>query len=687
MLPPPLTLPWNKQTDMNALRGREWLTTNGLGGFASGTVLGPPARRYHGMFVPNLSNPKGRFVAIPRIDEVIVLDDRAINLGGAEYIDTSNSADTPHAIDTPSSGEGHCYLREFRLDALMPVWVFEIGATVLEKTLVMPHGQNTVCIRYRVIAGPSPQLQLRVYAAARRLDAVLERSEEWPFTLSMTGEQMEIGMHHAPFAVKMKMYPAQCEFVGAPHIDRAVLYGIERDRGYDHSENLFSPGYFSVRFDESGETALLATTEHWEALEVKSSSLIAAERVRLEQLTDASALPQTDEFALNLVMAADQFIVVPGSRREEALLATASGDQMRSVMAGYHWFNDWGRDTMIALEGLTLCTGRHAEAGAILRTFIRYVKNGLIPNLFPEGEREALYHTVDATLWYFHALDRYLEYSRDWALLRELFPALQAIIDNHVHGTDFGIGMDARDGLIAASAEGYQLTWMDAKVGDWVVTPRRGKPVEIQALWYNALALMASWSEQLGASGNGYRELAEHARNSFNARYWCADHKYLFDVIDGPNGDDTSLRPNQIFALSLRHPILHEQYWQAVVDTVQARLLTPFGLRTLSQDNPNYQGFYQGTLIARDAAYHQGTVWPWLLGHFVDAWLRVHGDINNAQTLLRAFSTHLLEAGIGSISEIFDAESPHCPRGCIAQAWSVAEILRAWLKTQPKNTG
>jgi predicted glycogen debranching enzyme len=380
-------------------------------------------------------------------------------------------------------------------------------------------------------------------------------------------------------------------------------------------------------------------------------------------------------------MAADQFIVVPGSRREESLLARAAGEEMRSVMAGYHWFNDWGRDTMISLEGLALCTGRHREAGAILRTFAHYIRDGLLPNLFPEGGREALYHTVDATLWYFHALDRYLAYSRDPDVLRDLYPALQSVIDHHVRGTRFHIGVDPADGLIRAAAEGYQLTWMDAKVGDWVVTPRRGKPVEIQALWYNALRLMDEWSGALGQRDARYADLATQVAASFNARFWSDRLGHLCDVVDGPNGDDASLRPNQVFALSLRHPVLDHAHWRAVVEAIGSRLLTPVGLRTLSADHPDYQRLYEGTLLARDAAYHQGTVWPWLLGHFIDAWLRVHGRRDEARALLEAFPRHLLEAGVGSISEIFDADPPHRPRGCMAQAWSVAEVLRAWLAT------
>jgi predicted glycogen debranching enzyme len=339
---------------------------------------------------------------------------------------------------------------------------------------------------------------------------------------------------------------------------------------------------------------------------------------------------------------------------------------------------------MISFEGLTLVCGRFREAGAILRTFSHYVKDGLLPNLFPEGERQALYHTVDATLWYFHAISRYLDYTSDKTLISQLFPVLQSIVEHHVKGTLFNIHMDT-DGLISASAEGLQLTWMDAKMGDWVVTPRRGKPVEIQALWYNALNLMAEWAQQLGQASQEYEELAQRARKSFNDRYWNADRGCLFDVIDCPKGgNDDSIRPNQIFALSLKHPVLDQQHREPVLNVVRDRLLTRYGLRTLSSDHPDYKAHYRGDLLARDGAYHQGTVWPWLIGHFIDAYLQVHPDPAAAREFLNAFPEHLNDAGIGSISEIFDAEEPYHPGGCIAQAWSVAEVLRAWVKAGTK---
>jgi predicted glycogen debranching enzyme len=333
---------------------------------------------------------------------------------------------------------------------------------------------------------------------------------------------------------------------------------------------------------------------------------------------------------------------------------------------------------MISLEGLTLCMGRQREARAILSTFARYVKNGLIPNQFPEGRREAIYNTVDATLWCFHALDRYYETTGDRETLSTLFEVLKSVIECHVAGTDFGIGVDHEDGLVRAGAEGYALTWMDAKAGDWVVTPRRGKPVEIQALWYNALRLMEYWARELEQKDDLYAAMAERAFASFNRRFWQDQQGYLADVIDGENGVDVKLRPNQIFAVSLRFPVLEKARWKSVIDIVERKLLTPFGLRTLDPEDKDYRAFYRGDRQARDAAYHQGLVWPWLIGHFLDARRRVYGA-REAAPYLAAFERHLQDAGIGTISEIFEAEPPYMPRGCIAQAWSVAEVLRALL--------
>ncbi|MDB4966447.1 MAG: glycogen debranching protein, partial [Myxococcales bacterium] len=391
-----------------------------------------------------------------------------------------------------------------------------------------------------------------------------------------------------------------------------------------------------------------------------------------------------DGISAELVLAADQFINEPSGRTQESERAHAYGDELSTVIAGYHWFTDWGRDTMISLDGLTLSTGRHLEAGYILRTFAQYVRDGLIPNFFPDGQNEGVYHTADATLWFFHAIDRYLTVTGDRNTLELLVPLLRSIVDHHVRGTRFGIGVDPDDGLLRQGQGGYQLTWMDAKVDDWVVTPRRGKAVEINALWYNALCVAERWMREAGAHDDAAAMAghAERAQRSFNERFWCAKRGWLYDLVDGEHGDDDACRPNQIFAVSLPHPILARARWEPVVEVVRDKLLTPVGLRSLAPDNPDYKARYWGDLRTRDAAYHQGTVWSWLIGPFVDAWLRVHPDDRaGARQLLDGFSHHLYEACVGSVSEIFDAEPPFTPRGCIAQAWGVAEVLRAWRKT------
>jgi len=333
---------------------------------------------------------------------------------------------------------------------------------------------------------------------------------------------------------------------------------------------------------------------------------------------------------------------------------------------------------------LTLSTGRHVEAGWILRTFAHYIRHGLIPNLFPEGRNEGLYHTADATLWFFQALARYVEVTNDRATLKLILPRLIDVVDHHIRGTKFGISVDPKDGLLRQGQPGYQLTWMDAKVEDWVVTPRRGKAVEINALWYNALRLLEGWlrEEKNEDAARTMADQAEQARQSFNQRFWCAELGHLYDVIDGESGDDRACRPNQVLAISLIHPILDEQHWKALLEVVRERLLTPVGLRSLSRDHPEYKAKYFGDLRARDAAYHQGTVWAWLIGPFIDAWLKVYPeDRAGARRFLEGFLPHLDDGCVGSINEIYDAEPPFTPRGCIAQAWSVAEVLRCWVKT------
>ena len=659
--------------DRLSLLAKEWLVTNGIGGYASSSLLGVATRRYHGLFVPDLPG-RGRTLIIPRVDETVEAGTHSALLSGAEYADGRIEVD------------GIRFLKEIRREWQTPVWTFDIDGTVLEKRVVAPHGQNTVYLQYACLGG-SMRLHMRPYVTYRIHDARLGEGKAVSFPLTISCGRYEISLPHGAPSLKLCLRPGGGVFVADEVISEGVSYRVDRDRGSEHIQDLFSPGHFTVRLSEGQRVALVASVEPWNMLEFGCDDIVQAEQRRLEKLTSLAPALQTDEFARQLQLAADQFIVQPGARPEEQALAQASGDEARTIIAGYHWFGDWGRDTMISLEGLTLCTGRPYETKSILRTFARYVHDGLLPNLFPEGSRRALYHTADATLWYFHALDRYLSATGDRDTLMLLYPMLKDVVRHHREGTKFNIGVDPHDGLLHAGAPGYQLTWMDAKVDDWVVTPRRGKPVEIQALWYNALRLMEEWAGQLREEPEQWREMAEQAEASFNRRYWFAAGGYLFDVVDGETEDDSSLRPNQIFALSLRFPILRQERWRPVVDVVADKLLTPYGLRTLAPGHPDYKATYAGDLRARDAAYHQGTVWPWLIGHFIDARLKVYRDKAGARSLLRAFDQHLQDAGIGTISEIFDAEPPFHARGCIAQAWSVAEVLRAYLKTNDGAEG
>jgi predicted glycogen debranching enzyme len=654
------------------LLSREWLVTNGLGGYASGTLSGVAARRYHGLLVSALPAPLGRILMLCQMSEVLRLPDHSVVTLG---------------------GEGNGHLREFRLEAGMPVWRYEAFGYVLEKRVFLAHLQNTVFVRYALREGPGVlRLEMHPSLHVRPHDAPVSTPLGLPFCVQVVNGRYEINSAWAAVPpLRLRISGANPTFTVTGRKVEGVYYELEDRRGYESVGDLWTPGFFAADLATGDEAALIASTESWDVIEaLNSGEALESELERRERLLAAADPRAQEPSPAELVLATDQFVVTPG-RAEDAARAHAAGDESRSVIAGYHWFTDWGRDTMISLEGLTLTTGRHLEAGYILRSFARYVRDGLIPNYFPEGDRDGLYHTADATLWYFHALDRYLEATGDTITLDLLLPLLVDIVDHHLRGTRFGIGVDPRDGLLRQGAEGYQLTWMDAKVDDWVVTPRRGKAVEINALWYNALRLLEQWvrDRQHGAGDAAADALAGHAekaRDSFNRRFWYAEGGHLYDVVDGTvngkPGDDPACRPNQIFAFSLRHPILDRERWEPVLHTVRDQLLTPVGLRSLSPDHPDFKARYDGDLRARDAAYHQGTVWAWLIGPYIDAWLRVHpDDKKGARALLHGFLSHLGEACLGQISEVFDAEEPWTPRGCVAQAWSVAEVLRGWVKT------
>jgi predicted glycogen debranching enzyme len=652
---------------------REWLVTNGLGGYASGTVAGVVTRRYHGLLVASLPAPLGRMVMLNHLLERVRLPDRRVLwLGDEDEVSGSNAVDRTE------------HLAEFRLEDGLPVWTYRIDRFVIEKRVLMPHMQNTVHVTYRLLEGDEAvRLSLRPSLHFRPYESAVNAASGQAFTVSAVQHRYEVSVTEDLPVLRLMLHGER----GALTLDAKgsdVSYRMEKIRGYESVGTLWSPGYFRADLTASATVTLVASTESWDVVEALSPEGAArAEAGRRRSLVDRATPANEDRLAAQLVLAADQFIIEPAGRADEAARARAAGEEIRTVIAGYHWFTDWGRDTMISLEGLTLSTCRYREAAYILRTFGHYVRDGLIPNMFPDGAREGLYHTADATLWFFHAVQQYVRVTGDTETLRVLLPTFIDIVRHHLTGTRFGIGVDPADGLLRQGEAGYQLTWMDAKVDDWVVTPRRGKAVEINALWYNALCLLQHWIEDLGEATD--LDLARHAaraRRAFNARFWFEPGHHLFDVVDGEGGDDAACRPNQVFAISLDHPVLDPARWEPVMQVVRAQLLTPVGLRSLAPGHPDYKPKYYGDLRSRDAAYHQGTVWAWLIGPFVDAWLKVYPDDRaGARRLLEGFDAHLGDACVGSISEVFDAEAPYVPRGCVAQAWSVAEVLRCLLKT------
>jgi predicted glycogen debranching enzyme len=650
---------------------REWLVTNGLGGYASGTVAGVVTRRYHGLLVAALPAPLGRIVMLSHLLERIRLPSRGVTWLGDE--------------DEVAGPNASRHLVEFRLELGQPVWLYDVGGALIEKRVLMPYGQNTVHVTYRLRAGDGPiRLSLRPSVQFRPYESPVSESPVQDYTMTAVRGRYELASGGGLPALRLSLRGKHAALTLDERGVSAVPYEVEGSRGYPASGSLWSPGYCRADLRPDAPVTLIASTEPWEIIEALSPDDAAEAEVdrRRRLITIAGDAAGTD-LAAELVLAADQFIITPAGRVEEAARARAAGDDVRTVIAGYHWFTDWGRDTMISLEGLTLCTRRYREGACILRTFAQYVRDGLIPNMFPDGSRDGLYHTADATLWFFHAVERFVRHTGDVNTLTALLPTFVEIVEHHVHGTRFGIGVDPEDGLLRQGAAGYQLTWMDAKVDDWVVTPRRGKAVEINALWYNALCLLDRWVGTHGTRvDRDLRSLARRARESFNRRFWYDEGGYLYDVVDGEQGDDPACRPNQLFAISLDYPVLDEARWQPVLSVVRERLLTPVGLRSLAPGHPDYKPTYYGDLRSRDAAYHQGTVWAWLIGPLVDAWLKVHpGDRDGVRRMLTGFDSHLNDACVGSISEIFDAEAPFVARGCVAQAWSVAEVLRSLAST------
>ncbi|MBC8449627.1 MAG: amylo-alpha-1,6-glucosidase [Chloroflexi bacterium] len=663
---------------------REWLVTNGIGGYASGTVAGLLTRRYHGLLIAALKPPLGRTLLLTKLDETATYDGHAYPLFANRW-----------AVPIPSLCHergrewdgvepiGFHHLQRFHLEGTTPVWTFACADALLEKRVWMQPGANTTYIRYDLRRAAAP-LALSVKAVVNHRD---HHGNTYAGDWQMHVEPLARGLQVTAFDKAAPFYllcpelrPEPTEGLAKGLSDRAeampqhewyreYFLSIERCRGLDALDDNLYAGHFRAVLHPGESLTLVASTEATPNLD--SASAYAERQEHEQRMVTQSGLTDAPPCVQHLVLAADQFIV----RRP---LPDEPGG--RSVIAGYHWFGDWGRDTMISLTGLTLVTGRHDVAARILRTFAHFVDQGMLPNRFPDGDESPEYNTVDATLWYFEAIRAYHAATNDDALVRGLFPVLQEIIEWHQRGTRYNIRMDPADALLYAGEQGVQLTWMDAKVGDWVVTPRIGKPVEINALWYNALRIMADFARLLGEPADGYEALAERACSGF-ARFWNEAAGCCYDLLDGPEGNDPALRPNQLFAVSLPHSPLTSRQQRGVVDACARHLLTSHGLRSLAPHDPAYIGHYGGDQRQRDAAYHQGTVWGWLIGPFVSAHLRVYGDRELARSFLKPLIQHLTDHGVGSISEIFDGDPPFTPRGCIAQAWSVAEVLRAWQAT------
>jgi len=638
--------------NLEAALRREWLETNGLGGFASSTINGLNTRRYHGLLVAATKPPVGRFVLLSKFEETLSLDGRKFDLSVNRY---------PGVIHP----QGFQFLIGCRLDPF-PIFTYEVDGIQIEKTVFMVQGENTTIIQYQITSNAAlperielqlrPLIAFRDYHSLTHENGSLDRTVETkPGVASMSPYAGLPTLHLAHDAVEVEK---------SGNWYHNFEYDAERERGLDFVEDLFNPCVLHFDLRAKAHAAIIASTEPRDIAQVNEYRRSEISRRRANVVRS----PVEDDFVKALTAATDQYIA-------------ARGDQ-KTVVAGYHWFSDWGRDTMIALPGLTLPTKRYDVARSILRTFAQHVDRGMLPNRFPDAGETPEYNTVDATLWFFEAIRAYLAYTDDLEFVRgNLYGILTDIISWHVRGTRYGIKVDP-SGLLSSGEPGVQLTWMDAKVGDWVVTPRRGKAVEIQALWYNALCMMEDLAQKLGDKKGRKRfsSMAALTKWSFNRLLWNDKGGYLYDVVNG-GPPDASIRPNQIFAVSLPHIMLSPERARAVVETVQQHLLTPYGLRSLAPSDPQYRGRYTGGPESRDGAYHQGTVWPWLMAPFITAYIKVNGSSEvargQAEIWLSGLKDHLADAGLGHISEIFEGDPPHRPCGCIAQAWSVAELLRA----------
>ncbi len=651
--------------DPGAATRRQWTITNGIGGYASAAIDGTPVRRYSGWLVAALEPPVARTVLVGGLLETATAPNGVFELGSLER--------AGRGFD-PAGGR---HLEAFELEGMRPTWVYALGGARLERRAWMANGGNSTYVRYRVLRGGPVELDLAPLVTFRDHHALRPMDGRQPRFAAVPGG-LEVRWDESPVVTRLLGPGAKATVLPEGTADgwvRGVTHRVETERGLDDVSDLAVPGRFRVRLADGESWTLILTAEPDGTVELDGERSLAAAVGRDAELVARAATAGADvddPLVRQLVLATDQFIVarqVPGE-------ATVG----RSVIAGYPWFNDWGRDTMIALPGLCLATGRGDDAAQMLRSFAPWVRDGLLPNSFPDAERtEPGYNTVDAALWYVHAVRAYRDATGDESVVDDLLPTLRAIIDRYVAGTRFEIRVDPADGLVRAGVPGVALTWMDARAGDWVVTPRIGKPVEIQALWIHACRTVAALSAARGrnADATRYGALADRAAASFRARFWDPACGYLRDVLDGPAGDSAQLRPNQLLAISLEADLVPPDRASRVVAAVTAALWTGCGLRSLAPGDPAYVGVHSGDRVARDSAYHQGTSWSWLIGPWAEALLRTGTPAAGVRALLEPFRDHLRDDGLGSISECFDGDPPHRPTGCHAQAWGVAELLRA----------
>lgn len=643
----------------------EWLVTNGLGSYASGTIAGILTRRYHGLLVAALRPPLARHLLVPKCDETVAYD-------GQHY---------PLYANRWASGVvdplGFHFLESFRLEGAIPVWRYALADALLEKRVWMGQGTQTTYIRYSVVRARAPlSLSAKIFTTFRDFHQLRRAGG------SVAGERVLGGVRVAHDDSGPPLFVI-ADPAGEVELSNDWYYGFylteEEARGLDYIEDSFHAATFRAELSHRASYTIALTIEPDTVLDGDTAleKRLAYERdlLKLWRRAAGKGSEKAPGWIGQLALAADQFIVERPTPR---------GDAGTSIIAGYPWFSDWGRDTMIALPGLTLTTGRPRVARALLKTYCEMLSGGLLPNCFPDHGEEPFYNSVDAALWLFESLRQYVQRTGDARLLRETFPVLEQAIEAYLNGTKFGILVDRSDGLLYAGESGVQLTWMDAKVGDWVVTARTGKPVEINALWYNALRTMSHFAKTLGQEALKYDQLAKRCKSGF-ARFWNERLNYCYDVLDGPYGADSSLRPNQIFAVGLPETPLTATQCRSVVDVCSGSLLTSFGLRTLAPGEHMYRPHYEGDARERDASYHQGTVWPWLIGPFISAHLRVYRSTRQARQFLEPFEQLLTVGAVGSVNEILDGDPPHTARGAVAQAWSVAELLRAWELTEEKE--